>query len=381
MKIGRVYANFQEDFWYAEHYLAKEMAKKGHTTVFITSDKYLSSWSKYLKTKEGAGIYERPFYKVHRLKAWAPLEKVIYRNPVQLWRLLFNQQFDVLHLNAVGSFSTVLVLWMVWLKGKSAPPVVISDHTDTRTHSREGRFANLYYHFFRLQLKFLQKKIARVVTFGEVGIQVLSPRLGLPVSLFNKIPLGFDQEQYTLRANARNQEEKMIIGYAGKITPHKRVDFLIESLASSTMNDRIKLIIVGVNENDPYCSSLKTKYQNIGLTIEWRPFANRDELAAFYNYIDLAIYPGGISITTIEANACGAPVLIFRSITGLENRVENGRGKLFTTKEELLLALDEYYQIYMTEGMPHCEIAKRTLEKSSWEYITNDYLNLYNNLK
>ncbi len=196
MKIGRIFANFQEDLFYTEHYLAKELHKENHESVFITSDKYLLSWKKYIKTLDSAGFVKREYYSVHRLKTWSPNEKVIYKNPIKLWKLLFNSGFDILHLYGIGNFSSITVLWMVFLKGKKAPPVLINDHTDSRTHSKEGRFAELYYYFFRINLFFLKSKIRNVVTFSDVGPKILSKRFGLPISLFTIIPLGYDQDNF-----------------------------------------------------------------------------------------------------------------------------------------------------------------------------------------
>lgn len=381
MKIGRVYANFQEDFLYTEHYIAKELSQNGHETVFITSDKYLSSWNKYLKTKDTAGEYERVHYKIIRLHAFAPFEKVIFKNPFKLWHLLFQSGFDVLHLNAVGSFSTMMVLWMVALKGKMAPPVIVSDHSDTRTHRREGKFANFYYYFFRIQLSFFQRYISKIITFGEIGMQVLGPRFGLPASIFRVIPLGFDQNNYFFQPALKNNEPKMIIGYAGKIDAQKRIDYLVRMIEQVPFKHSIRLEIVGIKKGDPYCEHIAALAKQSDVEILLKPFVAKAELAEFYNHIDLAVYPGGISITTIEANGCGTPVLIYRSITGLESRVVDGRGQLFTTDDEFSTAIYSFFQQYQTKQIDNQRISEVTQAASSWRVIKDFYLSLYQNVQ
>ncbi|UAM96597.1 glycosyltransferase family 4 protein [Polaribacter litorisediminis] len=376
MKIGRVYANFQEDFYYTEHYLAKELYKENHETVFITSDKYLASWKKYLKTQDPAGFKVREFYSVHRLKAWNPNEKVIYKNPLKLWKLLFNNDFNILHLNAVGSFSTITILWMVLLKGKKAPKVFINDHTDTRTHSKEGRFANLYYLFFKINLLFLKNKIKKVITFSEIGPKILSKRFGLPTTIFSIIPLGYDQDNYFYDENIKNSEDKMVIGYAGKIEPSKRIDFLIKELDKLEIRENIKLIIAGIREDD-YCDNLKEIAANSSFEIEFMPFLTTKELNNFYNYIDIAIFPGGISITTIETSACGTPVIIYESISNLEERVDNGRGELFKTDFELKECVHSYYELYKINSIANFSISEYTIQNYSWNLIKNKYLKIF----
>lgn len=135
MKIARVYSNFQVDLKYTEHYLARELSKKGHQTTFITSDKYLKHIKKYITTFKGKGFYKYDHFNVYRIKSMLLFEKTIFINIKKINRLLFKSNFDVLHLYGVATFSSLLVLWLYALN-KSKTPIIISDHTDTRTHVR-----------------------------------------------------------------------------------------------------------------------------------------------------------------------------------------------------------------------------------------------------
>lgn len=376
MKIGRVYATFQTDFLYTEHYLARELKADGYETVFITSDKYLGSWKKYLKSYDKAGEYSFGDYSVHRLESYFPGGKAIYKSPSKLKKLILESNFDVLHLYGLGTFSTLMVLVIAFFNKSKMPPIVLSDHTDTRTHSREGLSAELYYKFFAILLKVLSKPIHKIVTFNQVGIDVLTKRMSIARERFEVIPLGYDQENYKWRPELKNKEEKLVIGYAGKIDEKKRVDFLINTLNETNLVDQVKLVIVGVRD-DAYGNMLKDIASKGKLEVEFRPFATSSELAEFYNYIDLAVYPGGISITTIEASGSGVPVVIYKSIADLESRVENGRGKLFDTKDELIQCLNYFCEQYKQNQIDNEQIAEVTQKTSSWRHIKSIYLNLY----
>lgn len=376
MKIGRVYSTFQTDFLYTEHYLARELKADGHETVFITSDKYLSSWEKYLKTKDGAGYYTFKDYTVYRLESWFPGGKAIYKSPSKLKQILLEENFDILHLYGLGTFSTLIVLWLKFFNKSKFPPIVISDHTDTRTHSREGWHAQLYYKFFAFTLKLVGASIQKVVTFNDVGGQVLSKRFWMSADKFQVLPLGYDQDTYKFEPEKKNTEPKFVLGYAGKIDAKKRVDFLIECLNESQMVDKVKLVVVGARD-DEYGNYLRGVAAKGKLEVEFRPFATKEELAEFYNYIDLAVYPGGISITTIEANGSGVPVVTYKSIEDLESRVENGRGKLFGTKEELMDCVHYFLEQNKLKQIQNEKIAEVTRNSSSWRYIKSLYLNLY----
>ena len=137
------------------------------------------------------------------------------------------------------------------------------------------------------------------------------------------------------------------------------------------------MIIVGYNQENVYCQHLSTLAEKSNFEIEFRPFANSKDLADFYNHIDLAIYPGGISITTIEASGSGAPVVIYESIEGLQERVQFERGKLFKTKDELLIHLTHYFNLFKTNKINNKEIAMITKNNFSWEIVSKKYYELY----
>jgi glycosyltransferase involved in cell wall biosynthesis len=377
MKIARTYSNFQIDLKYTEHYLARELKKKGHQNTFITSDKYLEAWKPYLKNLNKAGYYQYKDFDVFRLESVSFFEKAIFINIKKLKNILFKSNFDIFHLYGLGTFTTMLVLWSHFFFRKKRMPIIISDHGDTRTHSRKGIFADLYYLFFRIQLFFLKSRIYKVVSFSHVGVDLFSNRFKFPKSKFSIIPLGYDQDNYRYVPALKNTSAKFVIGYAGKLAPSKRIDFLIESINELKILNEIKLIVVGYNKEDKYCQHLSSSAKKAGFEIEFRPFANSEKLAEFYNYIDLAVYPGGISITTIEASGCGVPVIIYKSILGLEERVKFERGKLFETKSELQSHINDYYNMYLNNNINNENISSKTREHFSWEKISKEYYKLY----
>lgn len=376
MKIVRIYPNFQVDLKYTEHYLARELDKKGNYTTFISSDKYLDYIKKYIQQKDGAGYYKYKYYDLYRLKSILILDKSIIIEFKKLFNLLFKSNYDLFHLYGLATFTGLTTLWFHKLY-KSKIPILISDHSDSRTHSRQGFFANLYYLFFKIQLKFLFKRIFKIITFSQTSADLLSKRFGIPKDKFEIIKLGYDHENYKFIKKFKNDSTKFVMGYAGKITKAKRIDYLIRTIDKLEIKKQVKLIVVGYNENDKYCKTLRELSEKVNFEIEFKPFATPEELIEFYNFIDLAVYPGGISITTIEASGCGTPVVIYESIAGLEERVNYDRGKLFKTKQELESCILEYYNQYEKNNIDNELIADKTREIYSWEKISNDYLELY----
>lgn len=376
MKIGRVFPTFQTDLLYTEHYLAKELKKEGHETVFISSDCYMPIWDKHITRRDGAGYFEFDDFSVYRLKSWFPLQKAIFKSPFKLAKILKKEKFDILHLYGLGTFSTLHILLLSLFSGKDFPPIIISDHSDLRTHKREGRHANLFYLFFALILRVWGGNIKVIVTFDVKSVELLENRFKLKAKKFKVIPLGYDQDTYKITKPIKNTELKIVFGYAGKIDEKKRVDILIKTLSESKIANQSKLIIVGATD-DAYILWLKNVAANSNLDVEFRPFASKEELSEFYNYIDVAVYPGGISITTIEASGCGTPVILYKSIPNLESRVENGRGVLFDSNEELEQALYFYNSLWQSGGIKNESIERVTRQNYSWKKIKEEYLTIY----
>jgi len=376
MKIVRVFPTFQNDFKYTEHYLAKELKIDNHFTVFVTSDKYLSSWDKYLTNKDGVGTYCFEDYEVVRLSSYFPAEKAIFKNWNSACKIIFDKSVDVIHILGVGTFTTMLVLFFSLFKKRPNHKIIISDHTDKRTHIREGFTAELYYGFFGLLFKLLGSKVTTIVTFSDGSVEILCKRFGLKKDLFRVIPLGYDQDIFRFQPEFESICEKFVIGFAGKIDSKKKVDFLLNTLKKFRYAENIHVRIAGFVE-DEYGKKLKAIAEKANYTIEFLPFVKSEGLMKFYNSLDLAVFPGSISITTIEASACGVPVIIYNSISNLDERVSHGRGRLFTTEEELLEFINEYYLLWQRNEIKRSQIAKVTEELFSWKKIKNLYLEVY----
>lgn len=374
MKILRVYPTFQSKLLYTEHYLAKEFKKIGIETTIISSDKYPITWKKYLDKTEKAGEYKYDNYNLIRLKSIFPVEKAFFIELNKLKKILYDDKYDVFHLYGLGTFSTLIILCILKMNGfKNIPPIIISDHSDTRTNKYSGIFAKLYHYFFSLFLGLYKDKISKVIVFDTVGVKILSKKYNLQENKFKIIPLGFDQDNFFFDIDKKNKSDKFIIGYAGKIEPSKRIDFLFSIIESMPIKENIKVIIVGIRE-DKYSNELKKIASNVSFEIEFKPIMQPFDLNLFYNYVDLCVFPGGISITTIEASACGTPVIIYESIENLEIRVSNNRGKLFKKGEELFDYINYYFELYKNKNINNESIAEFTKENFAWESIKNEYL-------
>jgi glycosyltransferase involved in cell wall biosynthesis len=376
MRILRVFPTFQDKLLYGEHYIAKELKNEGIYTTFLTSDKYLNVWKKYGINEDPSGKYKREDFDIIRINSWFPMEKALFKNPIKIIKYCFYSNFDHLHLYGMGNFNTILILWMsIFFKSKTSK-ILISDHTDNRTHLRSGFFANLYHGFFRLNYFFLQNKVNKYIVFSEVGKNVLTLRYGIKLLKFQIIPLGYDSTKFSVNSNFKNTTHKFNIGFAGKITKSKKIDFLMNVIEKLPFKSQISLNIVGLLEGDDYCGELMNLASKLNYEINFYPIANAIELAKFYNKMDILVFPGGISITTIEASGCGTSVIIYKSLPNLDERVSFERGKLFETEKELIESIDLYFQNPINE-LERKRIASITEGLYSWKNVVKKYKSLF----
>ena len=109
----------------------------------------------------------------------------------------------------------------------------------------------------------------------------------------------------------RSVREKFVVGL-GSLDYIKGVDTAIEALASMPKQRRLPLVWVANSGNPEYACGMEafTESRGVSLTIK-RRITDR-ELAALLNRTELLLYTSRLEpfgYATIEANACGAPVV------------------------------------------------------------------------
>lgn len=376
MRIVRVFPSFQTELLYSEHYLAKALKTRYEIdTLFVTSTHIPKHLKPFVRSEISLGFYKFPDFDLLRIPSIYPFEKTIFTNFSEIAKITKDEKIKVIHLYGLATFSTLIWMFIIKLyryKGN----VVISDHSDTHTTKRSGILLKTHDLFFRSALYPFISRVNHFVTPTKEGENVLNKRFLFHEKKWHLIPLGYDSETYYL-THIRNTQKKMIVGFAGKVAPGKKIERLFDAICNTCNSSMIQLIIVGIDFESEYYQQLKNHAQRLNIEVEFRGFATSRELCEFYNYIDLAVYPGGISITTIEASACGTPVLINKSISGLENRVENGRGALFSEDKELVQYLNKYYELYQRNLIMNDVIADYTNKNFSWKKISEIYYQLY----
>ncbi len=376
MKILKVWPSWQEEIKYHDHYLADEMYKKGIETTFLVPDKmekFLHNFVKQTHFPAGESYYNNS--KVIRLKSIDLMNKFIPTELRKLYKTV-NSGFDVIHIFGISNTITFMVLFSL-LFNKQKPLVVINDHGHP-DDDRKDLPSKIYYGVFKYLFKSFLPMIKKIYVPNTTTYNYLKKRYDVNGNNFEIIPLGYNSEIYNFKDN-KNTDTRLIIGFAGKIEPLKKIEKLLKILKYFDKSE-VLCIIVGISSKQltDYQNNLIELSKKLDLqNIEFKPFLNTSkDLAIFYNYIDIAVFPGGISITTTEASGCGTPIILYNSMEGIEDRVEGQRGILFDTEEELREYISHYIELKKKKLIANEEIEKET-HKYSWEELSEVYLKKY----
>jgi glycosyltransferase involved in cell wall biosynthesis len=139
--------------------------------------------------------------------------------------------------------------------------------------------------------------------------------------------------------------DKSTVLYAGQLVARKRVDVLIEAVASDELRDRVKLKIVGEGREEPRLRELARK---LGASVEFGARVPHRELLTLME--SCTIYAQASELeghpkTVLEAMAAGAPVLVAAS-PGLAEVIDHGSSGLRVqpTAEAFALAINDLLQ-------------------------------------
>jgi glycosyltransferase involved in cell wall biosynthesis len=381
MNILNLWSLYHEELKYHIHYLAKEMMLSGDRVALIASDKVRKTWQPYVKRKQlSPGVENHDGMKVYRLAAWSFSDKPIPFSLLRYYQLLKQEKADVIHIFSLTSLFNYLGLLLLTFIYPKTFVIVANDHSNP-VRASTSFVGNAYYNLCVFLFQCFRRQIKRVFVPNQGTRELIMERFHLSEDVVRIIPLGYDDNTFYYQADRRNKSNKLIIGFAGKVDRDKRVDVLLEAVKVCVQQKGLELscIIAGVQLESDYGCELQAFATQHQLEVEFKPMLSPDGLAELYGYVDVAIFPGSISITTVEATGCGSPVIVYKSIAGLEDRVEQGRGNLFENDSELVGLIEKFYALKRAKQIDHAAIARAT-EKYSWKALAQVYKEEYKHL-
>lgn len=224
-------------------------------------------------------------------------------------------------------------------------------------------------HLFSVMKKRMSQKVDAVVGISDYILKrhltegyFRNSRLQRRIS--NSVPI---QQCFTRKSLGRT------IGYIGRISPEKGIEFLIEAFMKSE-NKGATLLIAGTGKED-YVSQLKTDYEN-----DCVRFLGKCAQSDFFPMIDLLVVPSlwnePFGRVVIEAYSFHVPVLMANN-GGLAELVESGISRSFFTHgtSSLTALLNDFFNNRMKVND---DMFDKVLRKYSSDKISGSYMELYN---
>lgn len=163
------------------------------------------------------------------------------------------------------------------------------------------------------------------------------------------------------------------IGYIGRLSPEKGIEFMIESFMRSDISKQYKLLIAGMG-NNRYVNYLKTKY-----TISQVAFIGKQKQTDFFKQIDLLVVPSlwnePFGRVVIEAYASHCPVFMSKN-GGLKELQVDGISWCFNTydNKDLMSLFDGFYNNKIVVDK---SLFDKEIEKYSDAKVIESYLDVF----
>jgi len=377
MRIVITVEEFDPSRGYLEYYLAKELAKLGHK-VFV----FTFGWSENvlrIMLKEGFEVVSVPHVAVVNNYHVPSLSGVAY-----IIKFIKVEKPDIIHCQPL--FSPISLLF---ISCQRLARYRIVGSLITGEYSINSTIATLKYNFVKTIIEcYVKNKIDSFFAINDEWKEALTQLFDISHQKIRVIPLGADSELFKFDAKARNRvrntlglsAEDVIVVYSGKIIQSKELHILVKAIAPIIrQNCNVKLLIVGKG-NSSYIEYLKELCLNLKIlnNVIFYPWVHRTRLRDIYSASDIAVWPGGPSISIVEAASVSLPVIVKRSaITKYVIQYQNG----FTFERENIDELREHLRILIYDEKLRkdmgCKSRLLVEQKLNWGSVTIQYLDAY----
>lgn len=223
---------------------------------------------------------------------------------------LFAQHADVYHaISPIGGAMLVAL-------GRA--PLVVTIH-DVIPFNLSAHFDSpLKYRVWRQCIRACVSRADAIIVPHQVIKDEIVQRLhGDPAKIF-VVNHGVDHQKYHLRPEFERIPNRVV--YLGEVSRSKGVDVLMRAFAIVKKTvPSAELVIAGKRSNDE--EMLQALGRSLGVEdMTSRGYISEDELPSYYSTASVMVFPSrcGFGLSTLEAMACGTPVVAARALDAPE---------------------------------------------------------------
>jgi glycosyltransferase involved in cell wall biosynthesis len=322
MKIVHISAYYIEDLakGYQVYELVREQILLGHEVHIVTSDRH-NSIKNYVENTSKIGKNETLRVGKNTAESGAIIHRLgsVFTITGRLWWKGFKNKIielnpDFIIVHGILEFQSLRLLFFA---RNTDCRIIFDDHT-TINVVRRSFSGKVAYSIFRTFFASRLYKIAhKIIGVSDSCITVLNKFYGLNGDKVKMIPLGSNISIYypdtskreAHRATIQIKNDEILVVYTGKIYDEKKVHLIVEALNDKVFkNKKLVIQIVGTVYND-YKEFLNLKIKNSIHRIILTPNVSHEELAKIYNGADICVWPAHTTTSTLDASACGCPII------------------------------------------------------------------------
>lgn len=386
MRIVSINVHYQDKLGYQDYFLGRELKKMGHEVHFISSDRHFD-FPDYDRTVKhiigekhvGIGIFYNDYQvPVHRLKGTS-------KNTTGLiWLKGFKKKLvelkpDLIISHGIFTYQSIRLLYIA---KELNCRIVFDDHTTINLIRKTLSSKLVYFAFRTLFAKKILNVAEKIVGISETCMDVLRKNFGLEGPKVQMIPLGTDTEIYrqnnelqiAFRKSVGVDDDECLIVYTGKIYDLKNAHLIIDALNDRdvVLNQKVKILYVGDIAQD-YASFFHEKVSNSKNPVMLKNAVTIEDLVEVYNGADFCVWPDHLTTSTIDASACGCPIICSDY---MPERVKYDNGLL--VKAGNLLDLKEKLKILIHDKAKRKEMGLRGIEyvdnELSWASVAKAFI-------
>jgi len=319
MKILHICQYFQENMGYQENILPVAQKEIGNEVYIITSNRECELFiNREQRIKE---IGSKDYNGVTLIRSDIYFEAknrfVVFKD---LYGLIKKINPDYIYHHNLTSPS----LFTVIKYKKNNPNIILVCDSHAMYENTMRTTKSFFYHkiIWKNIIKSKIKFIDKIFYVAPECMDFIREVYKIPKNKLKFLPLGGDisnidnygyiRKKYRNKFNIKKSE--LLIIHAGKITPLKKTEVLLNSFKFVNEKD-IKLIIIGCIENR--YEKILTKYINNDNRITYLGWKNAEELSKIFCAGDILIQPGSASSIFEQAICDGLPIVLSKGKLGL----------------------------------------------------------------
>jgi glycosyltransferase involved in cell wall biosynthesis len=383
MRIVHVVSYYHIELKYQEYYLVREQIEAGHEVTVITSErKYpVLDYEHTVKSVWGTRVVKSGIEK-------GSLGETVIRLPIRLeigartWLKGLNKNLkqllpDIVIFHGVVQFHTLPILFS---KLQKHARIIIDEHSVMNDYNGSKTKELFFKVWAFFASKTIYKRADKIIGISDSSLEVLKKYYQFKGSKVEMIPLGVDTDMFKpnqILRNAQRQEwgideDAFIVLYTGKISKYKYVHLIMDALSEFKTEKKLHLVFVG-NINDDYKEQLIESQNSCPFKCHFHTAVNHNSLPSVFNAADIAVWPAHQTISTIEASACGLPIICSDFLTE-RYKNNNGFGVIPGNLEvlrKLLITFIENNHLRIEMGINGRNMIENEM---SWKMISKKYI-------